>query len=202
MNRADLIQQEVKQNVEFTTILVLDSSGSMSGNKYNKAVEGLKKIANEVRNGYFIEFSSNVSGKEFKNGVIENRFIGGSTALNDAILHVKDIVFRLNENKKCLINVFTDGEENGSRNTIKQAIEAIQDIISDKHTFTFICTKEDYKTVINTYKVPESNVLSYENNAKGVEEAYTKTLQAVSEYSKSLANGEDVTLGFYSKVLK
>jgi hypothetical protein len=64
-----------------------------------------------------------------------------------------------------------------------------------------VCTKEDYYTIKNTYGVPESNILTYENNAQGVEDAFKMSQKAVAMYKSDLARGVDVTMNFYSKVL-
>lgn len=207
MSRSDLInsvqnKKQESKSIEFTPILLLDSSGSMGGGKYNKAIEGLQKLAEELKEGWFIEFSgaSKIIVQQFINGQINNKFIGDMTALNDAINSAYKIT--LNSKNRCLINVFTDGGENGSNTKTSTAVDYIQDMVKNGHTFTFMCTKEDYKTIKNTYKVPESNILAYENNSKGVEEAYTATRGALNLYKKSLAAGENVTLGFYSKILK
>jgi len=194
------VKLDEEKVVDFLPILVLDSSGSMRGSKYDNAVIGLRKLVQEFKQGIFIEFSSDIKVQEFKNGTITNKFQYGGTRLNDTIKEVYDLVQE--KNKKCLINIFTDGEESHSYNiTTFKVKELIKKIIEDKHTFTFQCTKEDLNTIKNTYGVPESNILTYENNAEGVQYAFKMSMEATRMYKSSLAKGEDVTLGFYSKVL-
>lgn len=194
------VKSDEEKVLDFLPILILDSSGSMRGSKYDNAIIGLKKLVEKFKEGIFIEFSSDIKTQEFKNGNITNRFQSGGTRLNDTIKEVYDLVQE--KNKKCLINIFTDGEEAHSYNiTTFKAKELIERLIEDKHTFTFQCTKQDLNTIKNNYGVPESNILTYENNAIGVEYAFRKSVEATEVYRSALAKGEDVTLGFYSKVL-
>lgn len=193
------VKPDEEKVVDFLPILCLDRSSSMSGGKFNNAVKGVKKLVAEFQEGIFIEFGSGVSMKNFKNGVIEPTSPSGSTALNDAIKLAYNEA--QSSGKKCLINVTTDGEENNSRTSTKEAKELIKKLIEQQHTFSFVCTKEDLNTIKNTYGVPESNILTYENNAEGVSYAFKMSMEATRMYKTSLAKGEDVTLGFYSKVL-
>lgn len=197
--RVKPIQDIPQQEVDFLPILCLDRSSSMSGGKFKNAVKGIKKLVTEFQEGIFIEFGSGVTTKKFKNGVIEPTSPSGSTALNDAILYAYNEA--QSSGKKCLINVTSDGEENNSKTSTKEAKRLIQELIKQQHTFSFVCTKEDYKTIKDTYGVEESNILTYENNAEGVNYAFKMSMDATRMYKSSLAKGEDVTLGFYSKVL-
>lgn len=196
------VKSNEEKVLEFLPILVLDSSLSMD-TKYKAASEGLQKLGKEFQEGIFIEFSEldRIEILDFKNGIIPNRFHrGGATALNETILKVFDKIQQIG--KKCLINIFTDGgnNEHGTCNTPKAKV-LIQKLIEQQHTFSFVCTKEDLNTIKNTYGVPESNILTYENNAEGVSQAFKMSIDATRMYKSSLAKGEDVTLGFYSKVL-
>ena len=194
------VKPDEEKVVDFLPILTLDSSGSMQGSKYQNAVEGLKKLVKEFDEGIFIEFSTQIEVQEFKNGVIDTKYQYGGTKLNDTIRTVYDLVQK--QSKKCLINIFTDGNELHSlKTTTQQAREFIKDLVKNNHTFTFQCTKEDLNTVKHNYQVPESNILTYENNAEGVSQAFKMSMDATRMYKSSLAKGEDVTLGFYSKVL-
>lgn len=196
------VKPDEEKVVDFLPILVLDSSLSMD-TKYKAASEGLQKLGKEFKEGLFIEFSEldRIDILDFKNGIIPNRFHrGGATALNETILKVFNKVQQIN--KKCLINIFTDGgnNEHGTCNT-PEAKRLIQELIKQQHTFSFVCTKQDLNTIKNTYGVPESNILTYENNAEGVSYAFKMSMDATRMYKTSLAKGENVTLGFYSKVL-
>ena len=188
-----------EETLDFLPILAIDESSSMEGSKFDNAVKGLEKLVKEFKEGVLIEFADEVTLSNFKDGKLKSLQAYGWTALNDAIKLASDTA--LSSNKKCLINIFSDGHSNRGRTTDFQASELIKKLIEQQHTFSFVCTKEDFNTIKNTYGVPESNILTYENNADGVEYAFKMSSEATKMYKSALAKGEDVTLGFYSKIL-
>jgi hypothetical protein len=197
--RVKPIQDIPQQEVDFLPILAIDESYSMQGSKFDNAVKGLEKLVKEFKEGVLIEFADEVTLSNFKDGKLKSLQAYGWTALNDAIKLASDTA--LSSNKKCLINIFSDGHSNRGKTTDFQASEIIKNLVKEGHTFSFVCTKEDLNTIKNTYGVPESNILTYENNASGVEYAFKMSMDATRMYKSSLAKGENVTLGFYSKVL-
>lgn len=117
-----------------TNIILLDISGSMSGQNINKAIEGLNTIVKEQEKlkgiiqlnriytfNHKVELNQNTVKKLKQVSEIK---VGGTTALYDAIgKAIDDIPVGI---KKGTISIFTDGEENSSRlyklETIKEKI--------------------------------------------------------------------------------
>lgn len=111
---------------------ILDSSGSMSGSKYNNAVEGVNA---DIKQAQTIAattpgLTSTMSVIEFSNGVKEHSFMqpvnmakpipakcmNGGTALYQTIGEtIEKILSKKKKGDKVLLKIFTDGEEAGSR---------------------------------------------------------------------------------------
>lgn len=68
-------------------------------------------------------------------------------------------------------------------------------------TITFIGTKNDTQFVVNNLNINSSNTLVHDNTGEGVKMSFQTQATATAVYRKSLEQGEDVSVGFYSKVL-
>lgn len=203
---------------------IVDSSGSMSGGKYNSAIEGVNqdimasKETARTTPGLtstmsIIEFSGTGSAKyhmfmkpieEVKN--FSSRNIGGMTALNETVGEaIERILAHKRPEDKVLLKIFTDGDENGSRGkytskkTLSDLIEKVQQ--DDNFTVTFVGTKNDVARVSKDLKIDLSNTLVHDNTAASVKMSFEKTVGARSMYAASAMAGEDVSKNFYSKVL-
>jgi Mg-chelatase subunit ChlD len=193
---------------------VLDSSGSMQGEKYKAAKKGislgiqsLKESTEQVEYTYTLcDFSDDIIFRqtmaplitvtEFK---LETR---GSTALYDAIGDTVAVIKnRLVEGDKVLVNVYTDGQENSSRRYRKEQIaELIETLSSQGWTFTFIGTVGDVAYAQNNLKFHASNTLTHDNSGQGMEKAFTANNVARASYSAKVYKGEDVSTGFYKDI--
>jgi uncharacterized protein YegL len=225
-NRASGVANETpkssrKKNTPIPTIHIvhiLDCSGSMSGSKYNTALSGLNEELNVLKQNNdasytytFVEFESTVRKPQYVLSPITdiNKVSAihptGMTALYDAIGQtLKEIkAKRTNKDEKVLVNIFTDGEENNSRSYNSRDIEKlIKDLESEGFTVTFVGTKGDIANIVRTVGIDISNTMSHDNTVRGIQKVAKSRMEATVLYSKAVANGEEVSRGFYSKVLE
>jgi len=195
-------------------IVILDSSGSMGGDKWKAAVEfvnnEMKEYVNQdIVNVLFstIIFSSRnqirtVQWRESSPIAIDadKNFMGNMTALNDAIyqtLDKKDI----DDGCQVLVKIFTDGNENGSINNNRTVSELVKECILKGYTITFSGTQGDVETAKRLYGIDDSNTFVHTNTADSIADYGQQTRVITMSYFKSVAKGEDVTTGFYSKTI-
>lgn len=208
-------KKRVKLNPLIHIVDVLDASGSMSGDKINNAINGingslkdLSKVKDVIYTYTLCHFSyyddiqmPYVKVALDKVGEVK---VGtrGSTALYDAIGNtIKTIQRGLGKDEKVLINIYTDGQENDSREYSKGIISRmIDDLSTQNFTVTFIGTVNDTKGVIRDLKIHESNTLSYDGSAVGLQKSMMMNSSARVAYSASVLSGEDVSTGFYKNL--
>ena len=199
---------------------VLDRSGSMGSGKNSKIA-----IANKGINSGLIKLREEESklGVDYKHLLVTfddtvelgevvpvasakpiNIRSRGLTALNDAIIASIDRALTVkSKDDKVLINVYTDGGENASRTTSTEKVKARIDASEkDGIVITFIGTTLDTATAIRSYGIHDSNTMSYDGTAKGMGQTMQSTNFARSAFSKKVVAGEDVSKGFYKKIVK
>ena len=195
-------------------IHILDKSGSMGGPKLDTAVEGIRdevkelkkdSLNNSIKIGIvsFGDRIENLKISDLNNVQIPNTSILGLTALNDAIgITLTSLLSVIKDNEKAIVKVFTDGGENASRqfNSYK-VTELINEAESKGVTVAFVGTKEDVERAKTLYSLREGNTLIHDNTAEGVKMSYRAMNVATTSYSKSVASGQSVTTGFFSKEL-
>lgn len=200
---------------------VLDRSGSMGSSKYPEsklavAIKGinaglikLREEESELGVDYhhvLITFDNRVTvGKEVPVSSAKpiNVEYGGTTALNDAIVASIDKALAIKtKDDKVLINIYTDGGENASRTATERAKARIDASEKDGIVITFIGTTLDTATAIRSYGIHYSNTMSYDGTAKGMQMSMQSTNSARSAFSKRVVAGEDVSKGFYKKIVK
>lgn len=196
-------------------VIILDSSSSMHGSKYQSAqlgiIEEFKALNNDTNAEYthtLVEFGTLLYSHftmipnptsaliQWKNAQM------GMTALYDAIGHtLQEIKSKVKDGEKVLVKIFTDGQENVSRwFTAKTIAELIKDVEGRGFTITFEGTKFDTDTIIRTIGISSTNVHVHDNTAEGITRGVKARIQSTMFYSKAVADGEDVTIGFYSKL--
>lgn len=201
---------------------VLDRSGSMgslasSNSKITNAVRGINSGVEKLKEDesilgveykhVFIYFDTEicVSNLESIKNVgylsVDGR---GGTALNDAIMSAISMAMKHKKDEdKVLINIYTDGGENASKEftyvDVKKEISIVEKL---GVTVTFIGTKYDTNYAIKNYGLHTSNTAVYDGTAKGLESMMQLTNTARAEYSTKVLNKEDVSRGFYKKIIK
>lgn len=193
---------------------VLDASGSMAGAKYNAAVKGinlgvesLKADSADVKYTYTLcDFSNDIILRHKTQDLkYVNTFKGttrGATALYDAIGKSIQLIKEVaRPTDKVLVNVYTDGQENGSRLYSSLMISnLIEDLSKQGWTFTFIGTESDVKYAQRNLKFHDSNTLIYDNTGEGLEKAFITNTLSRQSYSAKVEKGEDVSTGFYKDI--
>lgn len=194
---------------------VIDCSGSMRGSRIKAATkgfnDGLRDMRKETKVGYKhlvcdfacsndINFTKIVNIAEARTKEFDTR---GVTALNDAIIKTIEMILSVKgEDEKGLINVYTDGGENGSVNSTRKAKEVIKIGASKGITLTFIGTERDTKSAIQTYNIDSSNTQVYDGTADGLGESMILNSAARSSYADKVSKGLDVSKGFFKDVNK
>ncbi len=203
-------------------VFIIDASGSMAGSKYVNAISGV----NELLNGITKDSDNNntVTIVEFEEKTIKVMLdttdnipvsytgmgTGGMTPLNQAIGETLETMVKTRNKKygkgdKVLVSIFTDGGENSSRGKYSKPSELskfIKELENDGFTITFIGTKEEVHYAINTLSMDMTNTLVHTNTAASIKSSFDRTLKSRQVYAKSVARGEDVKFGFYSKTVE
>lgn len=198
-------------------IWVIDESGSMAGvrDQFSNAItEKANKIISEspqyvdidiIRFGSVVEeteysyFSSRkLAQPTYRLGSL------GMTALNDAIIKAVKEARRylgLGQFDRVLVEVFTDGGENDSRNKPSSVRSDILSVNSDQRfMIAFTGPASDKLSVYNYAEmvgIDKSNVLLVENGVQGVRSYATISTQANLNYTTASFKGDFVTSNFY-----
>ena len=197
-------------------VIILDGSGSMAGAKYRSATAGiqldLRTCKNEDFATYtFVEFNNTNSITTHVFMEMLNKvklfFNGpkGNTPLYQTIGRTLETLLQsVPKEDKVLVKIFTDGEHNvstGKYSTVEEVKPLIATCEARGFTITFIGTDYDTKQIVKNLKISTSNTLVHNNTGEGVRAAFNTQAMATQEYSKRVANNEDVTTGFYSKTM-
>lgn len=198
-------------------VIILDGSNSMGGSKYVNACTGicqnLETCKNEGISTYtFVEFNDidQITNHCVLQPVSEVKLkfngVKGFTPLYRTIGQTLDLLLnKVPLTDKVLVNIFTDGKEEGGDNSKYHKEGVLRNLIKQCETrgftITFIGTKYDVNFTVRHLGIDKSNTLVHNNTGQGVELAFTTQAMATQEYSKRVANNEDVTTGFYSKTI-
>ena len=203
-NVQSIFPQQVE--VEKMMVCLVDRSGSMEGSKEKSATQFVRDAFKLAKSEGFtafkvVEFSTLLNHCSNKFYDLSKSFDWNSKSSNGKTplyISISQLITSLKDyTGKVLINVISDGED--TEGGLKYVKMRIEEFIESGQTITFICVEKDK---INFIKigVPESNIQTYDNTGKGIENSFRVYKDAVSNYSKSVAKGEDVTRGFYKSV--
>lgn len=196
---------------------IIDCSGSMRGEKIRSAVSGInngvENLRKDTKANYkytLCDFSNNrdINFKYSNSDLINVESINfedrNLTALYDAIGITLNKVNHFKDSKdKVLVNIYTDGGENDSISYTEVSVNhLINELKSEGFTVTFIGTEIDTMNVINKLGIDESNTLSYDGSAQGLKMSMEKTITARALYFAGVADGVDVSEGFYKNINK
>jgi hypothetical protein len=192
--------------VKMHKVVILDSSGSMMGDKYDSAKQGIKLDYESCKQEGFtdyllVEFSVRVRKNLYSFNqplVFEPEFQG--TALYSTVYStLNSILGTIPSDEKVLVQIFTDGQDTHSAGYRGQAREVIEQFNSKGWTVTFVGTKSDVAYVQSNLSIPDSNTLVHDNTPKGISLSFESYMDNQSTYTKSVTRGEDVTRGFFTK---
>lgn len=201
----------------FYVIDLLDATGSMDGGKYENSkkgiIDGIKDMSVRKDIKYsLIEFID--SGRELYTAISQQlpkdvntsdiRFsgaIGGDTPLYHSVCEVISNI-SVKPEDKVLINVYTDGGDNGpysNRETTKKAANLIAKVQKENFTVTFVATPGDLERIKRDINIDDSNTLATANTAEGFKMSMQKTRSAKMSYFANTEAGMDTLVGFYKK---
>ncbi|MBD3224726.1 MAG: VWA domain-containing protein [Caldithrix sp.] len=129
--------------------LIIDRSGSMSGNKMDQAKEAARFIIDNLNEGDFfnlVDFATNVESfgiehTEFNTNTrdvalnyIDNLYAGGGTNINDAFETAIDQFSVANDSTANIIIFFTDGQATVGITDTDEIIQSVQQKINETET--------------------------------------------------------------------
>lgn len=212
------VEPTVKPTIH--NVFLLDASESMYGSKYRNGMAGIMALINSIKKDKLtnntitvIELTTYAPNRVSKTHCYLDKdfstdsFVGanGGTPLYKALGKIIDTLLvdpSIKPTDKILLNVTTDGDDTegfGEYPTLSQTIKNIQK--DNNFTVTFVGTERDVESIKNKLSLDSSNVLVHDNTGKGIEDAYLRTVSARVTYSSNVAEGKDVTLGFYKKLI-
>lgn len=208
-------QVEDKGGNSFTgtihNIVVLDSSGSMRGGKYDNAISGTNELINTITQDTdntntlsIIEFDTRIKWHRKFTSIFDTFYsncFGGMTALYDAIGQAINEAYSVKKSEdKVLITIFTDGQNNHSREYTQSMIKTlIENGKSHGFTVAFVGTEFDTEKAIKDFGILKSNTMTYDGTARGLGETFRLASESRFLYSKKVAKGEDVSKDFFTK---
>lgn len=199
-------------------VTILDGSGSMSGPKYDNACAGIKLDFETCKNEGFksftfvefnddspVEITTHCFMESFDNVKLKFNGADSGTPLYYTVGQTLERLLKeVPKTDKVLVKIFTDGKNtkhDGKYCTPEELSPLIATCESRGFTITFIGTKQDTFDIIRNLKIDVSNTLVHDNTGKGVKRSFQTQASATTQYRKSLEEGDDVSRGFYSKVL-
>ena len=198
-------------------LIILDESGSMESIKqpvisgFNELVQTIQGV--ELRfpeqEHYISLISFNGAGRKslmWKEPVAKLKLIDTTSyqpqentplfdAMGDSINKLKDDLYTAGPHN-VLVTVFTDGEENASKeysaSQIKKMVEELQ-----KHnwTFTYIGTDHDVNALAVSISI--TNIMKFERNERSIKDMFAKESSARFAYSTKIRTKSDTSGNFY-----
>ena len=207
----DVIVKPVIHNV-----YILDSSGSMSGMKYQNAKEGifqeldiLSQDKNVVYKHTLLEFSKEscyryrveTNTSAIRNILLRCTNLGQDTALSAAIKRViVDMQDLKKPEEKVLIKIFTDGDNNVYDPPYDEVKRLISGSIEKGFAVTFSGTEDDLARATQLYGLDSSNTKVHKNTPESVKETFMRSAHATVSYAANVSRGfsnEQLAKGFY-----
>lgn len=210
------------KDIVIHNVTLLDATGSMAGGKYNNSVKGIEAEIKWIETQKDVKYTSTIrefiqsdSGNEIKTNelcflspttAIKSNFCGANgynTPLYKAVLDlIEDIEKAINPQDKVLIKVYTDGQNNRLHQYQTTCAKKIKEVQAKGFTVTFVGTRRDLNGIIKDLGIDESNCLEVDDSGEGFKQAFEASRGATMVYTASVKAGEDVSRGFYKKIIK
>ncbi|WP_300435990.1 VWA domain-containing protein [Christiangramia sp.] len=212
----------MKTRHQVHNLIILDESGSMFSIKdqiirgFNEIVQTIKGVENKYsEQEHFISFLTfnglGITEHLFNQAVrnlkqIDNECYrpGASTPLYDAIGYGVSKLEKIIGNKRdsnVLVTVFTDGEENASREYSREVIKnKIEQLKHRGWTFTYTGTDHDVYSAASALSI--KNVVKFERNEADMEKMFLDEREARMNYSAYIRSGKDIGDKFYKRDLE
>lgn len=191
------------KNVKLHKVVLLDCSGSMAGNKYNAAEQGVKLDYDECKEefvDYLLSEFSDYHNETTYNFTSPLKFSPqfGNTMLYKTIVDVLTKVKKKTPKEdKVLVQIFTDGQDNISKGYLNPAKDIINQFNSLGWTVTFVGTERDVEYIQSNLNIDSTNTLVHDNTASGVADSFDTYRSATRSFTKNVAEGKETTRGFF-----
>lgn len=211
----------MKTKHQVHNLIILDESGSMFSIKdqiirgFNEIVQTIKGVEKKYpEQEHFISFLTfnglgitehlfNEAVKNLEQIDGESYRPGASTPLYDAIGYGVSKLEKIIGNKtgsNVLVTVFTDGEENASKEYNREIIKKkIEELNHSGWTFTYTGTDHDVHSAASALSI--KNVVKFKRNEADIEKMFLDEREARMNYSAHIRSGKDIGERFYKKDL-
>jgi len=207
----DKTEQQVSlfshQDIPITMGLVIDNSGSMETKRaqVNAAALTFVRTSNPQDEAFVVNFNDEyyldtehdfTSDSAELNDALSRISIHGGTALYDAVIGSLDHLKKGHKDKRVLL-VITDGEDDASRKTFDEAIQAAQQSNATIYAIG-VFSEEDRKTDKREVR-HATKVLQELTEATGGQAYFPASLEEVTPICERVANElrKQYTLGYY-----
>lgn len=198
-------------------LIILDESGSMTSIK-NMVIEGFQKLVDSIKEAkkqfpeqeHFISFVSFNGTKQkvlhFTEPVSKLKKINGknykpnsSTPLFDAmgfsINKLKNALKGV-ENYNVLVTIFTDGEENSSKEySLDDIKKLIEELKQKRWTFTYIGTDHDVEKFASSVSI--TNKMHFVRTNTGIMDSFERERLARINYYRKIHEDKDTSSNYY-----
>lgn len=117
----------------------------------------------------------------------------GSTALNDAIgktVSALQAELNGNDNASVLVTIFTDGQENSSKEYTQPAVKKLLEEVQGKGwAVTYVGANHDVTHICDNYSIPYSNAMAYTSDHVGTSIAFAGITRARTGYMNRAMSG-------------
>jgi len=208
----------MEKKINTYVTFILDRSGSMQScvketiNGFNENVQVIRRTAkeNDMEDATFvslvqfndqIEFSQFAASLEKLQEIDDRNYQpNGSTAMLDAIgeaLSRMDREIADDDNNRYLVTVFTDGEENASKEytyeTIGKMIRSRTN--TNRWTFSYIGANQDLSKVADRTHIPRQNMMAYTSDREGTEATMFKVSESIGSFMTHSRRGGGTMFG-------
>lgn len=206
MKTADVARQRPSSNAAVNVILVFDESGSMGSHLFqvNQQAEVIRQQLQKllpdaqvqiVRFGSHVHASRSTTAARLLPPIrVGSDF--GSTALNDALLYATQQAVA--NASPTLIYLFTDGEENASRNNVYAVSEAVSAAMASGRV-SYGCVGPRTAAISFTRMgIPGGAIRTWDGQRADLDAVTQQVSQGIQVYAEAIASGRTAIDDFFS----
>ena len=186
------MKKKFENDMKLDVVFILDKSGSMSGSEESTISSFNEYLAKEKKNKFDTRITTvlfsdnysylhkNVDVKNVKELTTEDYFVGGCTALYDALGNAINYMNH-NSRGKVMFIIITDGYENASREFNKNKIKKLIKTHSDWE-FVYIGADIDSYETGGAIGIKKTNIANYKKDRKGTSILF----ESIGKFEKSM----------------